>query len=941
MIVHMSEIDGGGAYLKSLVEATCSTIALSPLTKTGKRGATIVFGDADAKELDPNDFVEAVSNEYDRKIEQIFQKAPCGMPGLAFVRQNIDNVEPLSKPHRKIFGQCNKKFRAMLKDISDLSKTLGDLAVRVIVIDGVAHVGIHFPATKVPKSASKKHMKTFLKVQEKCFRRFIKFLEKQFVVAIGGDTNGTATLIANDLDYAVTSPKRPTGFGPSNFLSDEFRNGIDVIIASENLKVLFKQLLSDEDEKRTALTAKMYEEAKHDLDSAQKLMTLDEFLGTGYSDHVVVVYEVSGILVVVASTLGPERYDATSTHWKQVTADVSDRESKFEDELKFSNPEETQWFAEQKLTSDQRALLSTIRDLKPLPPSPDIMVPEKTLSEMIDRVENLPGNPDMVMVGGGPYALLVALHAIRAGISHKEILVFASLVVLVALHAIQAGISHSDILAFASLIMLVALRAIQAGISHDEILAFASLINDVDIKVLLDPEVEKMLRDLFDMDERFKKKFGHHLITFFSGWFLRQINGHFFLHWKGGSDDFEGIDIVFASNRADPFQKEAVYSSITMKVRAVTVPFLLLLNKVKDKTLTSEEGKDFLATLRDQEFYIPKNMNGYMLYPRELMIGRLQEMFGDLFSEWNLWFETLDDGKIGMLCAMFGDASRVYRFHKMSKKLNMMKTLLGKHSDQLLYLFPDLEEVQGLLVELITRIIRGYMEVSPFQYNDSSLETLADSLHNKVLYFAEKSSKDLERTSNMITECKCDDFCVMWHLENSNARCPCRVNGCPRCKRMAPNLTKALSGMIELLDQAVPGMYPLCLLTSKSGGWKRDKKCQVNKAKTLSKLIYRVAAGLNKSAPKDFYIVGQEDDCFVRNTVVSILTEEKAWVRVSNKDDALCSLVSACYTDSVIVSVIPIDLSPQMMGRVSALEQTARYFGLDREADVLRDYLDG
>ena len=894
MVVHLSEIDGFGALLTSLVEAVCTMVALSPLTKTGKRGATLVFGNVDAKELYSSDFVDDVFDEYNQNVEQIFEKAPCGMQALAFVRQNIGNIKTLSKAHRKIFINNSKRFRDMLKDLDGLRQILDDLAVRTVVIDGVAYVGIHFPATKVPKSESKKHMKTFLKVQDKCFRRYIKFLEKRFVVAIGGDTNGTATLIADDLGYDVTSPKCPTGFGPSNFFSEEFRNGIDVIIASKTLKVLVKQLLSDEDEKRSGFAMNLYKDAKCNLEYAQKIVKLEEFLGTGYSDHSVVVYEVSGtfnvlgMLVVVASTLGPERYDATSTHWKQVTADDVGEYK----ELEVGDPEETQWFVEQKLTSDQLALLSVIRDLKPLSPSPNIMVPEKTLGEMLDRIKNLPGNPDMVMVGGGPYALFVALHAL------------------------------------------------QAGICHDEILAFASLINDVDIKVLLDPEIERMLRALFDLDKKFKKKFGHHLISFFSGWFLRQINGHFFLHWKGGSDDFEGVDIVFASNRVDPFQKEAVYSSITMKVREVTVPFLLLLNSVKDKSFTAREVKDFLAALRDQEFYIPKNTNGYMLYPRELMVERLREMFGGLFLEWNQWFETLDDGKLGMLCAIFGDASRVYRFHKMSKKLDMMKAFLGEHSGQLLYLFPDLEEVQGLLVELIARITSGYMEVSPFLYKDASLETTADALHNKVLYFAEKSFKDLERTSKMKTECKCDDDCVMWHLENSDARCSCRISDCPRCKQMAPKLTKALSGMIELLDQAVSGMYPLCLLTSNSGGWKRDSKCQVNKAKTLSNLIHRVAAGLNKSVPKDFYIAGQDDDCFVRNTIVHTLTEAKAWGRVSNKDDALCSLMSSCYTGSVVISVYPKDLSPQLMERISALEQMARRFGLDRKADVLRDYLE-
>jgi len=896
-ILHFSEIDLANEALKAFFEAIGATITLSPLAvkkDSSKCGATVYIGEQKAEVLEITDFIKNVIAGYNKEISGFIKgDLPCEETGLFdFVRENIPKLDA-QEPHKlKSCGLTKKakELREMIKDVDGLKKTLADLAIRCIVVEGVAYVGIHFPATLAPKSTSKKHMKNFLKAQ-KIFVRYIKYLEQQgFRVAIGGDGNGVLPLLATELKYTSSHPDFNTGFGSPLHLS---KTSVDGHAVSPELKVVQKGCLRDEDNELATLIGKLLSEANGNPDVAQGSILFADFLGKRDTDHVATLAIVGKMAVCLVPFLSQWRIKATSEHFKQETADSSDHKSEFKDELKIGNPEETQWFAGQKLTSDQHALLSVIYDLKPLSPSPDIMVPKKTLSEMIDRIKNLPGNPDMVMVGGGPYALLVALHAL------------------------------------------------QAGISHDEIMDFVSLINDVDIKVLLDPEIEKMLRDLFDLNEKFKKKFGHHLISFFSGWFLRQINGHFFLHWKGGSDDFEGIDIVFASNRLDPFKKEAVYSSITMKVQEATVPFLLLLNTVKDKTFTVEDKKDFLAALPDQEFYIPKNKNGYMLYSRELMIERLREMFGGLFSEWNQWFETLDDGKLGMLCAMFGDASRIYRFHKMSKKLNMMKNLLGEHAYQLLYLFPDLEEVQGLLVELITRIMSGYMAASPFKYKSPSLEETATVLHNKLCYHVENSFKGLKQALDMKTDCKCSDECVMWHLETQKARCSCTIDGCPRCVRTPLKLKKAVSAIVELFEQSVPGVYPLCLLSSTSGRWKRDKKCNQEKAKTLSKLLYRIAAGLNKSSSKDFYVVGFDEDCFVRNTIVRTLSEAKSWGRVTNKDDALCDLVKACYTGDVYASVYPKDLSPKLMECASSLEQLARRFGLVKEADLLRGYLDG
>jgi hypothetical protein len=878
-VIHVSEVDGDMELFLHILNNMLlknDNVTFSPLTETGKCGATIYIGSGPVTEIKISDFVLSEKNRYSNLIKSI------GGEGISVddMMGKINDPKSLPKALRSKINKLNE----IISEIKNLEKFLSDMAVRGFSLNGIAHVGFHFPATKAPKSESKKHMKDFLKFAS-IFQRYVQYLETTHTsVAIGGDSNGVAPLLADFFGFKAILPTRPTGFGAPSWLSNQ--NGIDGVIVSPSIDVTSKGPLREEDAELMALIEKLIFEAGGYQDKAQLSMTLEKFLGNKQSDHAVVSFDLD-VTVIVASFLGSgKRYEDTAVHWKQPDSDETKTTPVF-----CKSPKEQAFLSKQNQSAEFWYFCAELLKRKPIPSSPDIMVPENTLRATIESMVEFPGIQKIVNVGGGASALRAAQEAQRI------------------------------------------------GVSHEEILAFISTINDVDIKIVLDLKSEKILKLAYDLDERFKKKFGHNFIPFFKGWFVRQINGNIFLHWKGGSDGFEGIDIVFTSSHKDPFQMEAAYSCETMDVKDNTVPFLQQLNYVKSTTLTSEGKKMFFDRLEDLVFYTPKTSDGYMVFPREVMLSGMKERLGDVFDDFLPWFKTMHYGKLRMLCGIIGDASRVYRFHKMVKKHSMLKNLLGEDS-KLLHIFPNFGEVQQLLTDLIVKVIECYMSCSPFLYNDPSAKGTVTALHNRLIGFAEKSFDGLQKTLEMKTSCECDDTCVCLHLETPDYKCSCTIGGCPRCQRTSPKLLTALSSMTEFLEQTISGVYESRILTSQTGGWEKNKQCDTKKAKILGALLFRVAAGLNKSTSKSFYTVGQPENCFVRKAIVETLDKNAAWGRVTNKDDVLCELVKACYSTSVVFSVSPKELPPTIKEKIKSLGQIASRFEVGHAANAFRLFLE-
>lgn len=811
VILNLSEIDTHVTFIRNLVESMGGSIVFSPPTNTGKCGVTAWFN-IDGEGLDLLPFVE-------------------------------DN------PH--------------------LVKAVSDMALRCVVVDGVAHVGLHYPATAVPAKAEN---------AQKLTSRFVEILvvvkdcltKKGYKPVFSGDHNGMGAWLAENIGLNYTSAGVPTGFGATAYALKHLGGNFEIDGVMTSLDTNLEGFLTPEDAVLSKKIADLHRETKENLDVPRPVY-LKDFLGGHPSDHAAVVYQVENHIVIVASTLGPDRYQSTSTHWKQPRWDH------------ITDYAVLKWLEKHRLGEQEQWLLKHLLTFMPLPESLNVMVPEKTLKAVLEITKTFPGIPPLKMVGGGPFSLLVAQ------------------------------------------------TALQQGIELGTILSFLRKINDVDVKILVNSVLEETLRSLFNFDKLFAKKFKRHIIPFFEGWFLRTINGHLFLHWKGGSDDFEGLDVVFTQQGMFPMKTEALYSSMWMLIdNEKVIDFLLLLENVKNNELLGDQEHQFLDMLRACTIGIPENRNGYITYPRPMMEDKLREMFGFLYPTWAIWFATLSDGELSLICAMLGDASRVYRYDKMVKKLKMMNALLGE-KNALSFLFPDMDRVLQLLKELITKLITSYNENSPYEYlrkgPGSTLEALSANLLNNAWFQLEKLKSIAKLATN---DCSCTKECVRNKFLDRRTSCDCKVKGCVRCHRYPLQLYRTVDEVSKLLQQEQSGNCTLCALPAK-GNWKKREKESVE-AKVLEKFIHRIVAGLNKSNGCKDYVVTEQEDCWLRKSIGDTLTQTDSWIRACNNKDVLHTLVTTCYTGSIIFRGKSPVLKEDIV-RFKAVAELLRDVGLSDKAD--------
>ena len=203
VVLHLSEIDTHVLFVRKLVESMGGSIVFSPPTNTGKCGVTAWFN-IDGEGLDLLPFVE---------------------------------------------------------DKALLVKTVSDMALRCVVIDGVAHVGLHYPATAVPTKA---------KNAEKLTSRFVELLvvvkdcltKRGYKPVFSGDHNGMGAWLAKNIGLIYTSAGVPTGFGTTKYAIDHLGSNLQIDGVMTILNTKFDIFLTPEDAVLSKKIADLHMETK-------------------------------------------------------------------------------------------------------------------------------------------------------------------------------------------------------------------------------------------------------------------------------------------------------------------------------------------------------------------------------------------------------------------------------------------------------------------------------------------------------------------------------------------------------------------------------------------------------------------------------------------------------------------------------------------------------